>query len=79
MFHFAWGYLCLMAAYFHKKKLFLIALPMGLVDFLVPFASTIGIVLFEAVVFALAVLSVLAAWYATRDLREKSKNKTAST
>lgn len=78
LFHFAWGYLCLMAAYFHKKKLFLIALPMGLVDFLVPFASTIGIAVFEAVVFALAVLSVLVTWYATRDLREKSRNKTAS-
>jgi hypothetical protein len=37
--HFAWGYLCFMAAFFHKKRLFLIALPMCIIDFLVPFAQ----------------------------------------
>ena len=41
--HSAWGYLCFMAAYLHKKRLFLIALPMGFVDFLVPFAQNLGI------------------------------------
>jgi len=65
MIHFSWGYLCLMAAVFHKKRLFLIALPMGFVDFLVPFASIMGIGVFEAVIFALSVISVFVAWYAT--------------
>ena len=66
MIHFAWGYLCFMAVILHKKRLFLIALPMGFVDFLVPFASSIGLVVFEAVVFTLAVLSVIVAWYAVK-------------
>ena len=64
LFHSAWGYLCFMAAYFHKKRLFLIAMPMGFVDFLVPFAQSWGTAVFEAVVFALSVLSVLVAWFA---------------
>jgi uncharacterized membrane protein YhfC len=74
--HFAWGYLCLMAVVLNKKRLFLIALPMGFVDFLVPFASVIGIVVFEAVVFALAVLSVLIAWYTVKHVSGKSGTQT---
>ena len=65
MIHIAWGYLCVMAVLYRKKKLFLIALPMGFVDFLVPFASG-SVILFEVVVFVLAVVSVLVAWYATK-------------
>ena len=68
MIHFAWGYLCVMAAVHHKKRLFLIALPMGFIDFLVPFAQT-SIVLFEAVFFGLSFLSVAVAWYATKQVR----------
>jgi hypothetical protein len=70
--HLAWGYLCFMAAYYHRRRLLLIALPMGFIDFLVPFAQN-AIVLFEAVVFALSVISVLVAWYVTRDIRENPK------
>jgi hypothetical protein len=68
--HFAWGYLCVMAAVYHKKRLFLIALPMGFVDFLVPFAQN-SIVLFEAVFFGLSFLSVAVAWYATKQVRKR--------
>jgi hypothetical protein len=63
--HIAWGYLCVMAVLCGNKKLLWVALPMGLIDFLVPFASG-NTVLFEVVVFALATLSVLVAWYATK-------------
>jgi hypothetical protein len=52
-FHFSWGYLCLLAACFHKKSCFLLALPMGLVDFFVPFASTLTIPVFEWGIFIL--------------------------
>ncbi len=76
--HLAWGYLCFMAAYLHKKRLFLIALPMGFVDFLVPFTQSWGIPVFEAVVFALSALSVLVAWYATKQFRKGNENKTAT-
>jgi hypothetical protein len=65
--HIAWGYLCVMAVIYHKKHLFAIALPMGLIDFLVPFASA-NVLLFEAVVFALAAACIFVAWYATKDL-----------
>lgn len=77
LFHFAWGYLCVMATYYHKKRLFLIALPMGFVDFLVPFTTPSALIVFEAVVFALSVLSVAVAWYATRQVRKSSENETA--
>ena len=66
MIHIAWGYLCVMALVYRKKELFLIALPMGLVDFLVPFVQVIGAVLFEVIIFVLAVASVFVAWYATK-------------
>ena len=71
--HLAWGYLCFASAYQHRKRLFLIALPMGFIDFLVPFAQN-GIVAFEAVVFTLSFVSVLVAWYVTRDWRKSIEN-----
>lgn len=74
MFHVAWGYLCFMAAVYHKKRLFLIALPMGFIDFLVPFAS-LSVAVFEAAVFGLSVLSVAVAWYAVRRVRKSSEEK----
>ena len=74
MIHFSWGYLCIMAAVYRKKWLFLIALPLGFVDFLVPFAQN-SLVVFESVVFALAVISVAVAWYATRQVRKNIKNQ----
>jgi hypothetical protein len=78
--HVAWGYLCLMAAIYHRKQLFYTAIPMGLIDFLVPFARS-SIVVFEAAVFALSTLSLVVAWYVTRDLRKNTetiKNKLSS-
>jgi hypothetical protein len=70
--HIAWGYLCVMAVLYHKKRLFLIALPMGFIDFLVPFAQQ-NVLLFEAVVFALAAASVFVAWFTTKELRKHSE------
>jgi hypothetical protein len=64
--HLAWGYLCAMAAVHGKKRLLLVALPMGMVDFLVPFATSIGLVRFEALVFAISAASVLIALGAVR-------------
>jgi hypothetical protein len=73
MVHVAWGYLCVMAVLYRKKYLFAIALPMGLIDFLVPFASDMGLVLFEVVIFVLAVASVFVAWAATRKLGQDTQ------
>jgi hypothetical protein len=63
--HVAWGYLCLMAVLYKKKLLFLIALPMGFIDFLVPFAQN-NVLLFEIVIFVLSVISVFVALFATK-------------
>jgi hypothetical protein len=76
--HFAWGYLCFMAAYHHKTRLFLIALPMGLIDFFVPLAAA-SLVLFECLFFGLALASLLTAWYVTRDLRKKPETEKKGT
>jgi len=75
LFHVAWGYLCVMAAVYKKKRLFLIALPMGFVDFLVPLTISEHIVLFESVVLGLAVLSAIVAWYMARHTRESVEGK----
>jgi len=66
MAHLSWGYLCLKSAVSHSSKYLLIAFAMGFMDFLVPFAQTMPVPLFEILVFMLASLCVLAAVYATR-------------
>jgi len=73
--HFAWGYLCMMAVVYGKRRLFLIALPMGFVDFLVPFANTIGIVVFEGTIFAIGVVAVLIAWQAVKSVSADAESK----
>jgi uncharacterized membrane protein YhfC len=65
MAHLSWGYLCLKSAVSHRKEYLLLALPMGFVDFLVPFAGTMSLPLFEIVVFMFAAFCLLAAVYAT--------------
>lgn len=59
--HFSWGFLTVVAVARKKPIYFLIALPMGLIDALVPFAGTMGIPLFETTVFALSVIFLVIA------------------
>jgi len=59
-----------MAAYHRRKVLFLIALPMGLIDFFVPFAGY-SLIWFEVLFFVLAVASLAVAWYVTKGLRKQ--------
>jgi hypothetical protein len=47
---------------------------MGLIDFFVPFAAS-SIILFEVLFMALALASVLIAWYITKDLRKKQETQ----
>jgi hypothetical protein len=63
--HTAWGVLCVLAAVTGRKRYLAYALPMGLVDALVPFAS-LNSNLFEAVVFLLSVGFILIAWRALK-------------
>ena len=68
--HFSWGYLCVLAAYLGKKKYLVVALPMGVVDALVPFAGFVALWVFEATVFLLALGALLVTWRVTeRDRR----------
>jgi hypothetical protein len=53
LFHFSWGYLCLLAACFHRRNYLLLALPMGLVDFFVPFYQSLPLLVFESFLFVL--------------------------
>lgn len=58
--HTAWGALCVLAAVTGKKRYLAYALPMGLLDSLVPFGAQ-NIDLFEAVVFVLSLSFVVVA------------------
>lgn len=71
--HFSWGYLTVIAAVRKKPVYFLVALPMGLMDALVPFAGRLGISTFELVVFSLSVLFLAIALIIGRREHVKSK------
>jgi hypothetical protein len=66
MVHLSWGYLCMRSAALHKKMYLLLALPMGMVDFLVPFVHIMTVPIFEIVVFMLAAFCVLTAVYTAK-------------
>lgn len=70
LFHFSWGCLCLLAACLRKKNYFLLALPMGLVDFFVPFASTLTIPVFEWGIFILGLGALGVTLLVARSLRQ---------
>jgi hypothetical protein len=74
--HLAWGYLCVVAACTRKLKYFWIALPMGFIDFLVPFAQALTAIGFEVLVFALSLACVLMAWFITKGERSATMSET---
>ena len=66
--HFSWGYLAVISAFYRKRRYFLLAFPMGLVDALVPFAPALGLGKFEAVIFGISVIALVATIVSTRNL-----------
>jgi hypothetical protein len=76
MFHFSWGYLCVIAAVLHKKY-FLVALPLGFLDFFVPFASSIGIPLFESFIFVLGLGSLMLTLIVRRSLPSECRGSSS--
>ncbi len=66
MAHYSWGLLVVLAAATGKKRYLAIALPMGMVDFIVPFAGTIPSYVLELIVFATALVSLYAAKLSAR-------------
>lgn len=73
LFHFSWGVLVLFAAAYHRKGLFLLALPMGLLDFFVPFEPVLGIAVFELFIFILGLIALLLTWRVTQRTRQAAK------
>ncbi len=69
--HVAWGVLCVYSVVSGKKRYFAYALPMGLLDALVPFAN-LDLGLFEAGIFVLSVIFVLVAWKVGASVRSDS-------
>jgi len=59
--HYSWGYLCVLAAVFKRNSYFAIALPMGFIDFFLPFVGVLGVPLFETIVFLFSLASLLIA------------------
>jgi len=74
IFHFSWGLLCIFAAYYKRKKYLFIALPMGLLDFLVPFEPRFGILFFELMIFILALIALGVTLRVTQDIRKQLGN-----
>ena len=79
--HFSWGYLCVLAAYFHKRNYLFLALPMGLVDALVPFAGEVPLWAFELAILLIALGAFAVTWRVTERDRHGgyAKELTAST
>lgn len=69
--HVAWGYLVFAAAIYRKRRYLAMALPMGLVDFFVPFAGVLGVATFEVLVFAISIISLAVALAAAMTINEE--------
>ena len=74
--HFSWGFLVVFAVIYRRKLFLALALPMGLLDFFVPFASNWGTALFELIIFVLSLLFLVVALSATRQVRKKEHETT---
>jgi hypothetical protein len=66
LFHFSWGYLCVLAVAFRRRVFLLAALPMGLVDFAVPFTGELGLATYEGLIFVLSLVALTVALVITR-------------
>ena len=67
LFHFSWGYLSLLAVCLRDRRYLLVALPMGMLDFFVPFAGSLGFFVFELMIFAFGLTALLVTWFVTKN------------
>jgi uncharacterized membrane protein YhfC len=72
--HFSWGLLCVFAVVFKKKRFLLLALPMGLVDFIVPYAGSLDPLIFEMIFFGLSLLCLMVALVVTKTERTNASS-----
>lgn len=64
--HFSWGYVVVLSVVFRRRLFLAIALPMGLLDFSVPFATAIGVTLYEFLIFGASVVFLFIALTVTK-------------
>ncbi len=69
--HFSWGYLVLLAAFYRKRRYLLVALPMGLIDFAVPFAASSNIAVFETVLLIISLAALGVTLYITKKRKRR--------
>lgn len=67
--HFSWGFLVVFAVVYRRKLFLVLALPMGLLDFFVPFASFLGVPVFELVILLVSFMFLIIAMTSTRKVR----------
>ncbi|HZW58300.1 MAG TPA: YhfC family glutamic-type intramembrane protease [Nitrososphaerales archaeon] len=77
--HFSWGYLAVMAIVFRRRLFLALALPLGLIDFLVPFAGILGVPLFELIIFVISFSFLIIALFVTRKVRKQALASISST
>ena len=77
--HLAWGYLAVMAAVTGRKVYLGVALPMGLVDFIVPLSGSVGLGISELLFFAFGAVCLGVALLITRETRRVAGAQTSGT
>jgi uncharacterized membrane protein YhfC len=65
--HFSWGYLVVLAVVFRRRLYLAVALPMGFLDFSVPFASYLGTAAYEFLIFGVSIVFLIIALTVTRN------------
>ena len=70
--HIAWGVLCILTAVTGRKRFVAVALPMGLVDALVPFSGQVSLVTFEAIIFTISIVCFGIALVALKTIAPKA-------
>lgn len=73
--HFSWGYLCVKSVDLQRKKYLVLALPMGMIDFLVPFVQVLTVPIFEGIAFVVGVACLIVSLEATRPKKRSSQRK----
>ncbi|AGJ62014.1 hypothetical protein [Saccharolobus islandicus] len=74
--HSSWGYLSVLSVITGRKRLILVAFPMGFVDFLVPFEKYLGILTFEFIFFSIGLICLVMVWSLGKYYRSTSSKDT---
>jgi hypothetical protein len=76
--HFSWGYLCVKSVSLDRKQYLLLALPMGMIDALVPFVKVLTLPIFECAIFTLGIVCLIVSLEATKPTKRSTQRKRKS-